>query len=396
MKNLKDDSIKPLIILGGGVHTSSAETEAIDFARKTGIPVVSTWGAIDVFSAQDELYVGNFGILGTRIANYAVQKADLLLILGSRLSIPNTGYATELFSPHSIKVMVNIDPKEMSKKSIEIDLAIEAELRQWLNDYPFSESGPKQEYVKWRENLKNLDQEYGLSKEELIHEATCIDSYQVIEKLSVTIENNATLVTDMGTSFTCTMQAFKNLRNSRVFTSCGTSSMGFGLPGAVGAFFADKERPIYLIAGDGGLQMNIQELQTVKFHQIPLRIIVLNSNGYLAISIMQNNSFEGNYVGSNPESGIDAPNFCKVANAYGIQSFAVESIEELENKFKLLDTFPTAVLIEVKIPSSQLMRPRSQSLRREDGTFYSKGLEVMWPYLDQSKIEKIENSLNLK
>jgi acetolactate synthase-1/2/3 large subunit len=378
------------------VHTSSAETEAIDFARKTGIPVVSTWGAIDIFSAQDELYVGNFGILGTRIANYAVQKADLMLILGSRLSIPNTGYATELFSPHSIKVMVNIDPKEMSKKSIEIDLAIEAELRQWLNDYPFSESVPKQEYVKWRENLKNLDQEYGLSKEESIHEATFIDSYQVIEKLSVTIENNATLVTDMGTSFTCTMQAFKNLRNSRVFTSCGTSSMGFGLPGAVGAFFADKERPIYLIAGDGGLQMNIQELQTVKFHQIPLRIIVLNSNGYLAISIMQNNSFEGNYVGSNPESGIDAPNFCKVANAYGIQSFAVESIEELENKFKLLDTFPTAVLIEVKIPSSQLMRPRSQSLRREDGTFYSKGLEVMWPYLDQSKIEKIENSLNLK
>jgi acetolactate synthase-1/2/3 large subunit len=254
----------------------------------------------------------------------------------------------------------------------------------------------KKEYLKWRENLKDLDQEYGLSKEELIHEATCIDSYQVIEKLSVTIENNATLVTDMGTSFTCTMQAFKNLRNSRVFTSCGTSSMGFGLPGAVGAFFADKERPIYLIAGDGGLQMNIQELQTVKFHQIPLRIIVLNSNGYLAISIMQNNSFEGNYVGSNPESGIDAPNFCKVANAYGIQSFAVESIEELENKLKLLDTFPTAVLIEVKIPSSQLMRPRSQSLRREDGTFYSNGLEVMWPYLDQSKIEKIENSLYLK
>jgi acetolactate synthase I/II/III large subunit len=395
-KVLLQDSLKPLIVLGGGVHTSSAEIEAVDFARKTGIPVVSTWGAIDVFSAQDELYIGNFGILGTRISNYAVQKADLLLILGSRLSIPNTGYATELFSPHSIKVMVNIDPKEMFKKSIEIDLAIETELKQWLSEYPFSESDAKEVYSKWRENLKELDKEFGLSKEEFIHEAECIDSYEVIEKLSAAIENNATLVTDMGTSFTCTMQAFRNLNNSRVFTSSGTSSMGFGLPGAIGAFFADKSRPIYLIAGDGGLQMNIQELQTVKFHKIPLRIIVLNSNGYLAISIMQNNSFEGNYVGSNPESGIDAPDFCKVANAYGIQSFAVESIEELEEKFALLDAYPTAVLFEVKIPNAQLMRPRSQSLRRNDGTFYSNGLEVMWPYLDESEVKKIENSLNLK
>jgi acetolactate synthase-1/2/3 large subunit len=394
LKALLEKSRKPLIILGGGVHASSAETEAIHFARQMGIPVVSTWGAIDIFNAQDELYIGNFGILGTRISNYAVQKADLLLIFGSRLSIPNTGYATDLFSPDSIKVMVNIDSKEMIKNSIKIHLAIVSELREWLVNFPFFENDRKQDYKTWCQNLKELDEEFGLSSEAFIQEVECIDSYHVIQILSDAIENSSTLVTDMGTSFTCTMQAFKNLRNSRVFTSCGTSSMGFGLPGAIGAYFANKDRPIYLIAGDGGFQMNIQEMQTLKFHKIPIRIIVLNSNGYLAISLMQSNSFEGNYVGSNPQSGIDAPDFCKVAKAYGIESFAVYSIEELENNLKLLKSYSTPVLLEVKIPNSQLMRPRSQSLQREDGSFYSNGLEVMWPYLEKSKLEKIEKRLN--
>jgi acetolactate synthase-1/2/3 large subunit len=394
LKALLEKSRKPLIILGGGVHASSAETEAIHFARQMGIPVVSTWGAIDIFNAQDELYIGNFGILGTRISNYAVQKADLLLIFGSRLSIPNTGYATDLFSPDSIKVMVNIDSKEMIKNSIKIHLAIVSELREWLVNFPFYENDRKQDYKTWCQNLKELDEEFGLSSEAFIQEVECIDSYHVIQILSDAIENSSTLVTDMGTSFTCTMQAFKNLRNSRVFTSCGTSSMGFGLPGAIGAYFANKDRPIYLIAGDGGFQMNIQEMQTLKFHKIPIRIIVLNSNGYLAISLMQSNSFEGNYVGSNPQSGIDAPDFCKVAKAYGIESFAVYSIEELENNLKLLKSYSTPVLLEVKIPNSQLMRPRSQSLQREDGSFYSNGLEVMWPYLEKSKLEKIEKRLN--
>jgi acetolactate synthase-1/2/3 large subunit len=396
LNSLLKNSSKPLLILGGGVHQSSAEAEAVSFARRLGMPVVCTWGAIDLFSAQDEIYIGNFGILGTRISNYAVQKADFLLILGSRMSIPNTGYSTHLFSPGSTKVMVNIDPKEMAKKSIKIDLAIEAELKQWLSNFPYSKINVTDENSRWLKNLKELDNEYGLHNEELVIEENCIDSYQVIEKLSATIQSNATLVTDMGTSFTCTMQAFKNFRNSRVFTSSGTSSMGFGLPGAIGAYFADKQRPVYLIAGDGGFQMNIQELQTLKYHNIPLRIIVLNSNGYLAISIMQSNSFDGNYVGSNPESGIDAPDFCKIANAYGIRTLAVDSIEALERSLNFLSIHSSTVLIEIRIPNSQVMRPRSQSLRREDGSFYSNGLEVMWPYLENSQLKKIENSLDLK
>jgi acetolactate synthase-1/2/3 large subunit len=389
-----NESRKPLIVIGGGIHTSSAEINLKKFVAGTRIPVVSTWGANDIFSDQDENYIGNFGILGTRMANYAIQKADLILILGTRLSIPNTGYATELFSPDSIKVMVNLDSLEMTKSSLTIQLPILADLKEWLSNAEFTELTQSREIAEWSRNLKELDEKVGLSKEEFICEKGAIDSYLVVDTLSRSIEKDAILVTDMGTSFTCTMQAYKNVKNSRIFTSSGTSSMGFGLPGAIGAYFANPNRPVYLIAGDGGFQMNIQELQTIKFHGIPLRIIILNSNGYLAISIMQNNSFGGNYVGSNPESGVDAPDFCKVATAFGIESLKVESTEDLENKLQELSNYMNPILLEVKIPSSQVMRPRSQSLRGKDGNFYSQGLEIMWPYLKQSDLELIEHKLS--
>jgi acetolactate synthase-1/2/3 large subunit len=387
-------SSKPLIVIGGGVHTSAAELEIVHFAQQTGIPVVSTWGANDVFSANNEQYIGNFGILGKRVANYAIQKADLLLIFGARLSIPNTGYATELFSPDSVKIMVNVDKSEMGKSSLDIDLAIQADLKLWLTNFAYSQLQENSVISEWGNNLKNLEAEFGLSIEERIDEVGCIDSYCVVDELSESLPSNSTLVTDMGTSFTCTMQAFRNLNDARLFTSSGTSSMGYGLPGAIGAYFADRNRPIYLIAGDGGFQMNIQEMQTVIFHKIPLRIIILNSNGYLAISIMQNNSFAGNMVGSTPDSGVDAPDFSQIASAYGFETYKVNNVGNLRNKLQDLKSTQVPILLEIKIPSSQVMRPRSQSLRRPDGGFYSQGLELMWPHLTQSALDKIENLLS--
>lgn len=393
-KQLLGKSRKPLIVIGGGVHTSAVEAEIVDFARLTGIPVVSTWGANDIFSADNELYLGNFGILGKRIANFAIQRADLLMILGARLSIPNTGYATELFSPNSVKIMVNIDQTEMAKSSIKIDLPIYSDLGPWMKNFQNVRSEYIDEISKWGRNLKELDGEFGLSREEFIEEEQTIDSYRVVDELSESLPSSSTLVTDMGTSFTCTMQSFKNFKKGRLFTSSGTSSMGFGLPGAIGAYFADKKRPIYLIAGDGGFQLNIQEMQTVTFHKIPLRVIILNSNGYLAISIMQNNSFDGNLVGSTPSSGVDAPDFSLVASAYGFESHKVKNLTELRSKLAKLKFTQTPILLEIVIPSSQVMRPRSQSLRRPDGSFYSQGLEVMWPYITESEIDKIENGLS--
>ena len=384
---------KPILVIGAGVHTSNSENELIRFATLLRIPVVSTWGANDIFPAEHSLYLGNFGILGNRIPNIAVQESDLLLILGSRMSIPNTGYETKLFSPNSFKIMVNIDSDEMNKSSLEVNLAIESDLKKWLTNFPLEEIEKGEIFERWNSKLNSLSEEFGLHREEIIYEARKIDSYDVVECISKLIESDATLVTDMGTSFTCTMQAFRNLHKTRLFTSSGTSSMGFGLPGAIGAYFADPKRPIYLIAGDGGFQMNLQELQTVKYHRIPIKIIILNSDGYLAVSIMQQNLFEGNFVGSNPQSGLDSPRFTKIAKAFGIKSRAALTKKKLERYLRKNRKRQSAYLLEVQISSKQLMRPRSQSLRKSDGTMYSKGIEVMWPFLSQKDLDLIQSKL---
>jgi acetolactate synthase-1/2/3 large subunit len=166
--------------------------------------------------------------------------------------------------------------------------------------------------------------------------------------------------------------------------------MGFGLPGAIGAYFADPSKKIVLIAGDGGFQMNMQELQTIKYHNIPIVIIILNSEGYLAISIMQKNIFDSNFVGSNPDSGIDAPNFSKVSVAFGIPAERVSTIEQLESKFNSINKNIGPFLLEIMLPSDQVMRPRSQSMKDENGKIYSVGLDIMWPYLDENMKNQVD------
>jgi acetolactate synthase-1/2/3 large subunit len=380
----------PIIIIGGGIHTSKTKELVVNLSKKLRLPVVSTWGANDVFTADDEIYFGNFGILGNRVPNIAIQNADFLLILGSRMSIPNTGYQTELFSPNSYKIMVNIDSDEMHKLSIKIDLPIQQDLNQWLSALPIDELAPKPEWEAWLIKLKHLNTFLSIEREPLVDERGRVDSYSVIEKLSSLIPSGATLVTDMGTSFTCTMQAFRNFKDVRLFTSSGTSSMGFGLPGAIGAYFADQSKPIYLIAGDGGFQMNLQELQTVRFHDIPIKMILLNSNGYLAVSIMQQNSFNGQFVGSNPQSGLDAPNFTKVVKSFGLNARKVRNSRMLARELRRISINKSAELLEVNLPKDQLMRPRSQSLRDSNGNFFSQSIDMMWPYLSSTEIDQID------
>lgn len=384
---------QPIIIIGGGIHTSKTKELVVNLAKKLRIPVVSTWGANDVFTADDEIYLGNFGILGNRVPNIAIQNADFLLILGSRMSIPNTGYQTELFSPKSYKIMVNIDLDEMHKLSIKIDLPIQQDLNYWLSTLPIDVLTPKPEWEAWLIKLTHLNTYLSIEREPLIDERGRVDSYSVIKRLSSLIPSGATLVTDMGTSFTCTMQAFKNFKDVRLFTSSGTSSMGFGLPGAIGAYFADKSKPVYLIAGDGGFQMNLQELQTICFHNIPIKIILLNSNGYLAVSIMQQNSFNGQFVGSNPKSGLDAPNFTKVVKSFGLNAKKVRNSRMLARELLRIRANKSAELLEIILPADQLMRPRSQSLRDANGNFFSQSIDMMWPYLSKAEIDQIEAQL---
>ena len=388
-------SRRPVIVAGSAIHLASCEFEFHEFVQHLSIPVVCTWSATDLFAYSEKLYVGNFGILGERAANLALQNADLLLILGSRMSVPNIGYATELFSPKSTKIMVDIDSNEIRKKSLKIDISVVSDIRSFLKEFlEYKNPATIPTFDQWISLVRKWKDDFDLNKEQHTQRVKKVNSYDFIACLSESLPSNAVVVTDMGTSFTCTMQALRNNGTNRLITSPGCSPMGFGLPGAIGAYFADKKKNIICIAGDGGFQMNIQELQTVVTNKISLKIFILNSNGYLAISNMQDNLFEGNHFGSTPASGVDAPNFVEIAHAYGIRAHRVESIEDLEPTLisQILE-LTEPYLCEIVMPSDQLMIPKLQSTKDSRGGFVSSSLDDMFPYLSGETKKEIINSV---
>jgi acetolactate synthase-1/2/3 large subunit len=380
---------RPLIITGNGIHLSQTEKIFTELKNKLQIPIVSTWTSKDLMSQDDNLFVGNFGILGERAANFAIQNADLLLILGSRLSLPNIGYQYESFSPKSYKIMVDIDENEINKPTLSIHNKVISDLKifipKLLNALPNDLPSWKEWCIKtqkWKYKYPVFQPEYKTNKEK-------INSFYLMEVLSKKLTDNNVVVTDMGTSYTCTMQSLQMNGKNRLFTSSGCCSMGFGLPGAIGAYYGDKTKDIILITGDGGLQMNIQELQTVVHNNIPLKIFVLNNGGYLAITLMQDNLFKGNYVGSNKESGVSSPDFVELAKAYGIKSFKFINNTQLEEGIDEVLKYKGTTLCEIIMPENQLLIPRVQSSKTSDGKIISNSLENMFPFLNKKEMEDI-------
>lgn len=380
---------RPLIITGNGIHLSQTEELFSQLKNTLQIPVISTWTSKDLMSQNDNLFVGNFGILGERAANFAVQNADFLLILGSRLSLPNIGYQYQLFSPNSYKVMVDIDENELNKPTLQIDYKVKDDLKSFILNLIKSLPNPLPEWKPWINKTQEWKNKYPVFQPEYKTNKDKINSFYLMEVLSKKLNDNNVVVTDMGTSYTCTMQSLQMNGKNRLFTSSGCCSMGFGLPGAIGAYYGDLTKDIILIAGDGGLQMNIQELQTVVHNNIPLKIFVLNNGGYLAISLMQDNLFKGNYIGSNKESGVSSPNFVELAKAYGIKTFRFENNNQLEEQIDGVLNYKGAVLCEIMMPENQLLIPRVQSSKTEDGKIISNSLENMFPFLSKNEMKEI-------
>jgi acetolactate synthase-1/2/3 large subunit len=394
-KNMISDSIltaiaaaqRPLIVAGNGIHLANAESEFKDLVKQLQIPVVCTWNAKDLFEHNNPLYVGNFGLLGERAGNFAVQQADLLLVLGSRLSIPVTGYNSKDFSPNSVKIMVDIDANELHKHTLKIDHAVVGNIKDFMPELTARcQNDIRHE---WRELVINWKEQLSVFDETHVRDPAAVNSFDFVQHLGTCLEPNDVVVTDMGTSFTCTMQALRHTGQDRLFTSSALCSMGFGLPGAIGASMADADCRVICIAGDGGFQMNIQELQTVVHNKLPIKIIILNNNGLLAISLMQDNLFGGKRFGADPTSGVSSPDFVRVAAAYGIPAYRLATIENVQHDLKNLLLQDGPALIEINMVQNQLLIPRVQSRRDASGKIVSGSLDAMFPFLDDTVLTQL-------
>ena len=309
--NLINKSKKPLIIAGNGIHISNAKKEFLKILKKFNFPMISSWNASDIINSDDDLYVGRMGIFGDRASNFAAQNCDLMIILGSRLSVPQIGYLTKDFAKKSKKIIIDIDQFELNKSLLSnISLKIKSDLKRFLQhlDIYIKKKNIRIEHKKfndWKFIVRDWKIKYLVLKEKHDIHDKFINSFTFIDALSKACKGNETIVTDMGTSFTCTMQAFniKNNLTQRLFTSSGLAAMGFGIPGAIGAYFANPKKNIICLSGDGGMMFNIQDFQTVKHYNLPIKFFILENKGYLTMKLMQKKNFK-KFVGSNISSGI--------------------------------------------------------------------------------------------
>lgn len=383
---------RPVIISGYGIRLAKAENEYLKLVEKLRIPVISSWTTSDLLPYDHELYIGRSGIMGDRAGNFTVQNSDLLLIMGSRMSIPQVGYKYGTFAREAKKIMVDIDEAELKKPSIKVDLPIHADAKEFIGEllHQLNEQKIRINVADWIQKCVYWKAKYPVVLPEYAENKDVVNSFYFVDVLAKKLDESAVVVTDMGTSFTGTMQAFKTKQGQRFFTSSGHASMGFGLPGAIGACFANDRKKTICISGDGGLQMNIQELQTMVHYNLPIILFVLNNNGYLTIKLMQQNHF-GRYVGSDKSSGVSCPDIIKVANAYGIKTERIANHDELHAKIDSVLAEPGPFVCEIIMSENQPLIPKLSSVKKPDGTFESRPLEDLYPFLDRD--EFLENMI---
>lgn len=377
------DAKRPVIIAGQGVRIAGAMRELRTFAERYGIPVVAPYLGVGLLETDHPLYAGVIGVKGSRAGNLAMQNADLILSLGSRLSVTAIGYEYALFAREARKVVVDIDPVEHTKKTIAIDRFVQADVKDFLaccmpRVVPDTDA--------WVQTCRSWKERYPVCLPEYrVRDDDTISMYHFVDTLSRIMEDDAVVISDAGSAFYVTTQAI-NLRGAqRYLTSGAQAEMGFTLPAAIGASFARNEGSVYGITGDGSFQMNIQDLQTIVHHQLPIKLFVLNNNGYLSIRATQTKFFEGRLVGTDKSSGLSLPETKKIADAYGIAYRRLSDSATLGDDLASVLAQKGPVLCEVMCRENEPVVPTASSKKRDDGKMVSRPLEDMLPFLPRDE-----------
>ena len=395
LEKLVSESIKilreaqrPVIYGGRGIDLAGARDEFKELLNKINAPTVVSWNGADLIEENHPVYIGRPGLFGQRAANFTVQNSDAFLCIGARLSIPQIGYNFKSFAREAKRIIVDIDEAELKKKTIEPTLPIKANAKDYLQKINQQLGNEKLYWTEWLDRCKSWKEQYPTVNPDLIKQKDFISSYIFLDKLSNILTDSDVIVTDMGSSFTCTFQSFKIKKGQRLFTSSGLASMGFGLPGAIGACVANNKKRTICLTGDGGLQFNIQELQTLKHYNLPIKVFVFDNKGYNAIASMQDKNFSGRYTGSENNSGVSTPDFEKIAQAYGIEAISVYNHFGLEDKIRQVVTSQGPMLCNLKMDLREVLQPRVVSQLGCDGKWCPSPLEDMSPFLPNDEFNK--------
>lgn len=396
--DLLEKAERPVIIAGNGIRSSGAEDIFLTLINKLNIPVVTSFLGCDLLPTDHALYAGKVGTIGNRPGNYAVQNADVLLCIGTRNNIRQISYNYKAFAREAKKIVIDIDPAELNKPTLKIDLPICCDAKYFIEQlYEKSGTMTFPSYEKWIAwNHVRLQKYPAFSPEYAEETGKGVHPYFLVKELSECLGENDIVTTGNATPSIVYFQLGRIKKNQRVLWNSGCASMGYGLPAAIGAAFAlDKESlkntNIISLCGDGSLQMNIQELQTLKTHQFPIKIFVFDNKGYISIIQTQTNFFEGRLTACNGQCGVDVPDFAKVAEAYGLKTVIIDKHENIQEKITEVLHTQGPVVCHVKLQTDYKFLPKIASFQKADGTMVSRPLEDMYPFLPRE--EFLENMI---
>jgi len=390
---LLETAKRPVFYGGGGVYMSNASDAFVQLAEKYNIPVMTTWNGIDIIWNEHPLYMGRPGGIGQRAANFIIQSCDLLVTFGTRLASLQTGFNYDDYARDAKMVMVDIDPAELDKAKLHPYLKVECDVKDFIEQM-LKRNVNIQDHQSWIKACKDVVAQFPNINDEWRKADEPANSYLLVESLSK--QMNADDVYCGGRAGTCVdtiIHAFQVKKDQRVIATKGLSSMGYGLPAAIGAAVAYPGKKIVINNGDGGFVMNIQELAVVKHLNLPLKIFVLNNHGYATIVSTQTNVFKGHFVGCNSDSNLELGDIKAVAEAYGIKTYSINKNSEIDGVVAEALNYNGPVLCDVNVSIVQPIQPRQASFKNEKGQMQSRPLEDMRPFLEKEEIDAIINKL---
>ncbi len=387
------ESRRPCILAGAGIRLAEAVPQFHQFINHVKIPVMTSRLGMDLIDHNHPLFVGRPGTYGDRASNFTIQNSDLFLSVGCRLAIGLVSYQYENFAQYAKKIIVDIDEKELAKPAVIPDIAIRANAKEFLIELNKELSDFHFENIKWIKQTQLWKNKYPVDLPEYKNENRGINSYHFYHMLSERAPNDALFLVDTGSCFHAYAQAFQVKFGQRHIITGGLSTMGY-MPASIGVASANPGKDVYCITGDGSLQMNIQELQTIVHNRLPIKLIVLNNNGYLLIRLTQDNFQNSRYIGIDKDTGISFPDLKKIANAYGLTYLKIYSPNKLESGINNLFSKPGPMICEVISPKNQILIPRVASKSLEDGSMVSMPYDDMFPFLPRE--EYLENTVRDK
>lgn len=381
---------RPVFHAGYGIRLSGGYEAFRSVAEKLNIPVVTYWNAVDLMEDEHPLYCGRAGNMGDRPGNWAIQNADLILAVGTRISIRQVGYNWKTWARAAEVIMVDIDQAEMKKPTLHVDMPIWADAKDFLTKLDRMAEGPVYAGGVWNETCQRWKKEYPVVRPGQWEEnGETANVYAFVRYLSGRLPENSLTAVSNGACCVVGNQAYVIQKGSRMANNSAIASMGYGLPAAIGLCIGGGKRTTICLEGDGSIMMNLQELQTVMTNRLPVKLFLINNNGYHSIRITQTNLFNKNFVGIGEESGdLSFPEFRKIAEAFGFRYYSAHSNAEMKAAVDEVLGTDGPAFCEIFTDTKQVWEPKSSTKRLEDGTLVSPPLEDLAPFLPREELEK--------